>query len=222
VCIWCWHRLRDSESGCPACRHAYPSEPYQFAAKSSAQPIAVNAKGKSKGKKKKKTGVVASNPTAVHSSTGVNPSPQAVQAARAPSPLSENSPLAPTFDRAVGASRGQRREQQLAVADKLPSDQATREIRVEENSISPMSSKVSAVPCVEVADTSGARPQPTRDRPLEEVMAFLALAPATCTLLLDEDFDTECVLDSTVHDFESIGLPSADAKRLLQWADCNR
>lgn len=33
VCMWCWHRIRESESGlCPACRTPYGEDPHQFSA----------------------------------------------------------------------------------------------------------------------------------------------------------------------------------------------
>ena len=33
VCMWCWHRIRESESGlCPACRTPYGDDPHEFSA----------------------------------------------------------------------------------------------------------------------------------------------------------------------------------------------
>lgn len=33
VCMWCWHRIRESETGlCPACRTPYGEDPHQFSA----------------------------------------------------------------------------------------------------------------------------------------------------------------------------------------------
>ena len=33
VCMWCWHRIRETESGlCPACRTPYGEDPHQFSA----------------------------------------------------------------------------------------------------------------------------------------------------------------------------------------------
>jgi len=33
VCMWCWHRIRETESGlCPACRTPYGEDPHQFTA----------------------------------------------------------------------------------------------------------------------------------------------------------------------------------------------
>jgi hypothetical protein len=33
VCMWCWHRIKESESGlCPACRSPYGEDPHQFSA----------------------------------------------------------------------------------------------------------------------------------------------------------------------------------------------
>jgi len=33
VCMWCWHRIRESESGlCPACRTPYDDDPHKFSA----------------------------------------------------------------------------------------------------------------------------------------------------------------------------------------------
>mmetsp|Transcript_2455 Transcript_2455/g.5347 ORF Transcript_2455/g.5347 Transcript_2455/m.5347 type:complete len:827 (-) Transcript_2455:1429-3909(-) len=33
ICMWCWHRIRESESGlCPACRTPYGDDPHEFSA----------------------------------------------------------------------------------------------------------------------------------------------------------------------------------------------
>ena len=33
MCMWCWHRIRESESGlCPACRTPYGDDPHEFSA----------------------------------------------------------------------------------------------------------------------------------------------------------------------------------------------
>ena len=33
VCMWCWHRIRESETGlCPACRTPYGEDPHAFSA----------------------------------------------------------------------------------------------------------------------------------------------------------------------------------------------
>ena len=33
VCMWCWHRIKESESGlCPACRTPYGDDPHEFSA----------------------------------------------------------------------------------------------------------------------------------------------------------------------------------------------
>lgn len=33
VCMWCWHRIRETESGlCPACRTPYGDDPHEFSA----------------------------------------------------------------------------------------------------------------------------------------------------------------------------------------------
>ena len=224
MCIWCWHRLRDMETGCPACRHAYPSEPFQFAAKSSAQPFAATAKGKSKGKKKKKAQVPAAEPTSGHPSASDLALPQTVQTTNVHSRNPEDSSLPPpAFDRAVGASRSQQREQPLEIASSnLPGNPSTSETRSDNETSAPTPTRTTTKARTGGEVASRAQPPPTRDSPLEELMAFLALTPATCKLLLDEDFDTECILDSTVHDFESIGLSTDDSGKLLRWADCNR
>lgn len=43
VCMWCWHRIRETESGlCPACRTPYGEDPHQFSAVDVAQAIKAN------------------------------------------------------------------------------------------------------------------------------------------------------------------------------------
>lgn len=43
VCMWCWHRIRESESGlCPACRTPYGDDPHEFSAVDMEEVIKLN------------------------------------------------------------------------------------------------------------------------------------------------------------------------------------
>jgi CCR4-NOT transcription complex subunit 4 len=55
VCMWCWHRIRESESGlCPACRTPYGDDPHEFSAVDVEEVLRVN---KEKAAAEKKTSV---------------------------------------------------------------------------------------------------------------------------------------------------------------------
>jgi CCR4-NOT transcription complex subunit 4 len=54
VCMWCWHRIRESESGnCPACRTPYGDDPHEFSAVDVEEVMRVS---KEKADAQKKTG----------------------------------------------------------------------------------------------------------------------------------------------------------------------
>lgn len=43
MCMWCWHRIRESESGlCPACRTPYGDDPHEFSAVDVAEVLKAN------------------------------------------------------------------------------------------------------------------------------------------------------------------------------------
>mmetsp|Transcript_22572 Transcript_22572/g.31829 ORF Transcript_22572/g.31829 Transcript_22572/m.31829 type:complete len:1053 (-) Transcript_22572:372-3530(-) len=43
VCMWCWHRIKESESGlCPACRTPYGDDPHEFSAVDMEEVVKVN------------------------------------------------------------------------------------------------------------------------------------------------------------------------------------
>lgn len=69
VCMWCWHRIRESESGlCPACRTPYGDDPHEFSAVDVEEVLRVN-KEKAAAEKKtsipKETAVVGEDRTAL-------------------------------------------------------------------------------------------------------------------------------------------------------------
>lgn len=56
VCMWCWHRIRESESGlCPACRTPYGDDPHEFSAVDVEEVLKAN-KEKAAAEKKPKEG----------------------------------------------------------------------------------------------------------------------------------------------------------------------
>lgn len=58
VCMWCWHRIRESESGlCPACRTPYGDDPHAFSAVDVEEVLKAN-KEKAAAEKKSKDGDV--------------------------------------------------------------------------------------------------------------------------------------------------------------------
>lgn len=52
--MWCWHRIRESESGlCPACRTPYGEDPHQFSAVDVAEVLKANKEKEEKAKKER-------------------------------------------------------------------------------------------------------------------------------------------------------------------------
>mmetsp|Transcript_9770 Transcript_9770/g.20271 ORF Transcript_9770/g.20271 Transcript_9770/m.20271 type:complete len:804 (-) Transcript_9770:220-2631(-) len=54
VCMWCWHRIRESESGlCPACRTPYGDDPHEFSAVDVEDVLRANKEKEAAAKKEK-------------------------------------------------------------------------------------------------------------------------------------------------------------------------
>lgn len=54
VCMWCWHRIKESESGlCPACRTPYGDDPHEFSAVDVADVLKANKEKEAAAKKEK-------------------------------------------------------------------------------------------------------------------------------------------------------------------------
>jgi hypothetical protein len=222
ICIWCWHRLRDSGDGCPACRIAYPVEPFKFAAKAKLQQPAADDKGK---KKKKKKAAAAVEPSSSHSPASGGMPPLVEQSTQAPAPPLALSPPAPPLEQDVGINRGQAHQPPQQPSEEGEPETPAAKARNKKKKKKGAAASADAAQEPDAAPPAAAAPElssPTRDSSLEAVMAFLALEQHTRALLLGEDFDTGCVLDSTAHDFESIGCSAEDSGKLVQWAYLNR
>ena len=57
---------------------------------------------------------------------------------------------------------------------------------------------------------------------LEALTSFLKLTEGTVEALLREDYDSDCVIDSVLKDFLSIGCSPEDSEKLIRWSDAHR
>lgn len=74
VCMWCWHRIRESDSGnCPACRTPYGEDPHQFSAVDVEEVLKANKEKEAAAKRERQRGL-QEEPTLVLLSTGTSSS----------------------------------------------------------------------------------------------------------------------------------------------------